>query len=91
MKKKRMLAFLLALACGMSLLAGCGSEKGNGKGDHLTVYLWNNNMIEYVVPYIKGQLPDREIEFIVGNNNVDRKSTRLNSSHRSLSRMPSSA
>ena len=71
MKKKRMLAFLLALACGMSLLAGCGAKKRSGKEDHLTVYLWDNNMIEYVVPYIKEQLPGQEIEFIVGNNNVD--------------------
>lgn len=72
MKKKRILSRLLVLACLMSLLPACASQRSaKGKNDHLTVYLWNNNMIEYVVPYIKEQIPDREIEFIVGNNNVD--------------------
>lgn len=73
MKKKRGFSLLLALACVISLLTGCETKKGTaaGKEDHLTVYLWNNNMVEYVVPYIKEQIPGQEIEFIVGNNNVD--------------------
>ena len=37
-------------------------------------------------------LKDEEIDYIIGGNAVaDRKSTRLNSSHVALSRMPSSA
>ena len=73
MKKKRILGRLLALACAMALLTACGTQKRSvkEKDDHLTVYLWNNNMMEYVVPYIKEQIPDQKIEFIVGNNNVD--------------------
>lgn len=55
------------------LLSGCGKkqEKREETDDHLTVYMWDNKMIKDVVPYIKAQLPDQDIEFIVGNNNVD--------------------
>ena len=34
---------------------------------------------------------EQGIYIVTGKHNIDRKSTRLNSSHRSLSRMPSSA
>ena len=34
---------------------------------------------------------NRYIDYVMGYGPLDRKSTRLNSSHRSLSRMPSSA
>lgn len=73
MKRKQVICFVLALACAMSLLTACDSQKRNvkGKDDHLTVYVWNNNLIKYVVPYIEEQIPDQKIEFIVGNNNVD--------------------
>lgn len=55
------------------LVTSCtpSNQKAEQKKDHLTVYLWDNNMIKDIVPYIKEQLPDQEIEFIVGNNNVD--------------------
>lgn len=55
------------------LLSGCGaqSRSAEAKSDPLTVYVWDNNLIEYVAPYIKEQIPDQEIEFIAGNNNVD--------------------
>lgn len=66
--------FLVTCAIITSFLAGgCGSQKRSAEknDDHLTVYVWNTNMIKDVVPYIEEQLPDQEIEFIVGNNNVD--------------------
>ena len=44
----------------------------------ISSYLSQNTQLDYFIDY----------EYI---NNADRKSTRLNSSHRSLSRMPSSA
>lgn len=55
------------------LLSGCGASgsRAEAKSDPLTVYVWDNNLIEYVAPYIKEQIPDQEIEFIAGNNNVD--------------------
>ena len=48
--------------------------------------------------YLEGQDPDKDISLYINSPGgsisagmADRKSTRLNSSHRSLSRMPSSA
>ena len=40
---------------------------------------------------INSLLPERSLLFLLTENNVDRKSTRLNSSHIQKSRMPSSA
>ena len=49
----------------------------------------------YYIPYIKeviGHIPDKVLEVGCGEGgNLDRKSTRLNSSHMPKSRMPSSA
>ena len=71
--KKRYLVVTCAIIITSLLMGGCGTQKTSvkEKDDHLTVYLWSNNMIKDVVPYIEEQIPDQEIEFIVGNNNVD--------------------
>ena len=37
----------------------------------IQVYLWTNNLYETYAPYIQSQLPDVNIEFIVGNNDLD--------------------
>lgn len=63
---------LLTLICISTLLVGCGKKNETKEKDsHLTVYLWETNLLKEIVPYIKEQFPDKEIEFIVGNNNVD--------------------
>ncbi len=56
-----------------AVLAGCGSLNGPMKkeNDRLTVYLYNTDLIEDLTPYIHEQLPDKEIEFIAGNNDTD--------------------
>ena len=45
------------------------------------------------LPYMQGTMSasQEEINWVLTSYIIDRKSTRLNSSHRSLSRMPSSA
>lgn len=55
------------------LCSGCGVQKQSVEETelHLTVYLWDNNLIKDITSYIKEQIPDADIEFIVGNNNVD--------------------
>lgn len=70
--KKRYLVGICTLLITI-LLSGCGTPESTvgENADHLTVYVWNNEMMKDVVPYIEGQIPDQEIEFIVGNNNVD--------------------
>ena len=60
----------------VSLLTGCGTKNAESvekKEDAQTiqVYLWTNNLYETYAPYIQSQLPDVNIEFIVGNNDLD--------------------
>ena len=73
-KRKRGLSFLLAvLATAACLLTGCGTQKSEAQEDAETiqVYLWNTTLYEKYAPYIQSQLPDVNIEFIVGNNDLD--------------------
>ena len=73
-KRKRGLFFLLAvLATAACLLTGCGTQKSEAQEDAETiqVYLWNTTLYENYAPYIQSQLPDVNIEFIVGNNDLD--------------------
>lgn len=37
----------------------------------IQVYLWTTSLYENYAPYIQAQLPDVNIEFIVGNNDLD--------------------
>ncbi len=37
----------------------------------IQVYLWSTSLYENYAPYIQSQLPDVNIEFIVGNNDLD--------------------
>ena len=73
-KRKRGLSFLLAvLVTAACLLTGCGAQKSEAQEDAETiqVYLWNTTLYEKYAPYIQSQLPDVNIEFIVGNNDLD--------------------
>ena len=72
----RLVSALLALVVGISLLTGCGTkspEQVEKQEDAQTiqVYLWTNALYENYAPYIQSQLPDVNIEFIVGNNDLD--------------------
>ena len=79
MKTKTLRSFvsvLAALAMGLSLLAGCGTkstEQLEKQEDTQTiqVYLWSTSLYEIYAPYVQSQLPDVNIEFIVGNNDLD--------------------
>lgn len=72
----RLFSVLMALVMAVSLLTGCGTKNAENvekKEDAQTiqVYLWTNNLYETYAPYIQSQLPDVNIEFIVGNNDLD--------------------
>ena len=72
----RLFSVLMALVMGLSVLTGCGTKNAESvekKEDAQTiqVYLWTNNLYETYAPYIQSQLPDVNIEFIVGNNDLD--------------------
>ena len=73
---RRLVSVLAALVMAVSLLAGCGTktaEQVQQQEDAQTiqVYLWTNALYENYAPYIQEQLPDVNIEFIVGNNDLD--------------------
>ena len=74
--RHRLVSALLALVVGLSLLTGCGTkspEEVEKQEDAQTiqVYLWTNSLYGIYAPYIQSQLPDVNIEFIVGNNDLD--------------------
>ena len=75
MKKKkwnRVLAVLLMMVMSISLLSGCGAKSTEKEdAETITVYLWSTNLYEKYAPYIQEQLPDINVEFVVGNNNLD--------------------
>ena len=75
MKKKkwnRVLSVLLMMVAAMVLLSGCGGKRAEKEdADTLTVYLWSTKLYEKYAPYIQEQLPDINIEFVVGNNDLD--------------------
>ena len=75
MKKKkwnRVLSVLLVMVTAISLLSGCGGKSAEKEdAETITVYLWSTSLYEKYAPYIQEQLPDINVEFVVGNNDLD--------------------
>ena len=75
MKKKKwnkVLPVFLVMVAVISLLSGCGGKSAEKEdADTITVYLWSTNLYEKYAPYIQEQLPDINVEFVVGNNDLD--------------------
>ena len=75
MKKKkwnRVLPWFLVLVTVISLLSGCGGKSAEKEdAETITVYLWSTSLYEKYAPYVQEQLPDINVEFVVGNNNLD--------------------
>ena len=79
MKKKplRIISSLLAaMVLGVSLLTGCAGKSAEAvqaeeDAETIQVYLWSNSLYEKYAPYVQAQLPDVNVEFIVGNNDLD--------------------
>ena len=73
-KKKwnRVLPALLVMVTAISLLSGCvGKSAEKEDAETITVYLWSTSLYEKYAPYVQEQLPDINVEFVVGNNNLD--------------------
>ena len=75
MKKKkwnRVLSGLLVMVMAILFLSGCGEKRAEKEdAETITVYLWSTNLYEKYAPYIQKQLPDINVEFVVGNNDLD--------------------
>ena len=74
--RHRLVSVLAALVMAVSLLTGCGAkspEEVEKQEDAQTiqVYLWSTSLYGTYAPYVQSQLPDVNIEFIVGNNDLD--------------------
>ena len=72
----RLVSVLAALVMAVSLLTGCGTkspEEVEKQEDAQTiqVYLWSTSLYGTYAPYVQSQLPDVNVEFIVGNNDLD--------------------
>ena len=73
---RRLVSVLAALVMAVSLLAGCGTKTAEQVQEQedaqtIQVYLWSTSLYEIYAPYVQSQLPDVNIEFIVGNNDLD--------------------
>lgn len=70
LKRKKVILFLLLTVT--ALLAGCGKKSvKKEEAETIRVYLWTTNLYDKYAPYIQSQLPDVNIEFVVGNNDLD--------------------
>ena len=70
MRRKKVILFLLLT--GTALLAGCVKKSvKKEEAETIRVYLWTTNLYDKYAPYIQSQLPDVNIEFVVGNNDLD--------------------
>ena len=72
----RLFSVLMALVMAVSMLTGCGTKNAESvekqeDAQTIQVYLWSTSLYETYAPYIQSQLPDVNIEFIVGNNDLD--------------------
>lgn len=73
MKRERgLISLALAAVLVLVLLSGCG-RKSTAKEDEdtITVYMWSAGLYDSYAPYVQSQLPDVNIQFVVGNNDLD--------------------
>ena len=73
---RSLFALLIALVMAVCLLTGCGAAdteqvEAQEDAETIQVYLWTAALYDTYAPYIQAQLPDVNIEFIVGNNDLD--------------------
>ena len=63
---------IIAAVMLLSLLPGCGAKTAEQEdADAITVYMWSSALYDGYAPYIQSQLPDVNIQFVVGNNDID--------------------
>ena len=61
---------VLSLVLITILTSACGSNKAKQQKP-ITVYLWSVELLREYAPYIQAQLPDLNIHFVVGNNDLN--------------------
>lgn len=61
---------LCLLAVALSLMTGCGAANPKRSGP-VTVSLWSSELFSGYAQYIQSQLPDVDIQFVMGNNDLE--------------------
>ena len=69
-KTTRTWLILLAAVLVLSTLPGCGAGRIK-QTEPISVYLWSAELYNGYAQYIQSQLPDVDIQFVVGNNDLD--------------------
>lgn len=72
-RTKKIITIVLTVVMTTTLFSGCGEtrKKEKEKDDTVTVYLWSNMLHDKYAPYIQSELPDVNIQFVVGQNDLD--------------------
>lgn len=68
---KGLKSIVMAAVMAASLFPGCAANNASGEEEPITVYLWSSALYSEYAPYIQSQLPDVDIQFVVGNNDLD--------------------
>ena len=68
--RNRLVTVLIITAMALSL-TGCRDGQASEGKKQVSVYLWSSAMLAEYAEYVQSQLPDLEIEFAVGNNDLD--------------------
>lgn len=65
------ISIFLIIFMAITLFSSCNSKKVDEEKETITVFLWGMSTYNKYAPYIQAQLPDINIQFIVGNNDLD--------------------
>lgn len=74
MNKKNAMKLLAAASSAMMtalLFSSCAANTEKEDAETISVYLWSTALYESFAPYIQSKLPDVNIQFVVGNNDLD--------------------
>lgn len=70
-QRKKVMTIILLIMTMLSLWSGCSENTENERENTITVYLWSAVLYDRYAPYIQSELPDVNIEFIVGQNDLE--------------------
>ena len=70
MKRAKKIRLGLILLAMVLTLPGCGGMTAK-QAEPITVYLWSAELYDGYAQYIQSQLPEVDIQFVVGNNDLD--------------------
>ena len=68
---KKILSAVIAGTMTAALFSGCNATTESEDKETISVYLWSTALYDSFATYIQSQLPDVNIQFVVGNNDLD--------------------